>query len=47
LSVLWTGVVVAFQANQLPNPVVELEVTGHAKHSATATHTVNPRWASL
>lgn len=36
--------VVAFQANQLPNPLVELEVGGHPKHRASARHTVNPRW---
>ena len=36
--------VVAFQANQLPNPCVELEVPGHPKHRASAKHTVNPRW---
>lgn len=38
------GVVVAFQANQLPNPLVELEVPGHPKHRSSAKHTVNPRW---
>lgn len=38
------GVVVAFQANQLPNPLVELEVSGHPKHHSSAKHTVTPRW---
>ena len=36
--------VVAFQANQLPNPVVEVSVPGHPSHSVSARHTVNPRW---
>ena len=41
---LSAGVVVAFQANQLPNPLVELDVPGHPKHRVLASHTVNPRW---
>ena len=35
---------VAFQANQLPNPVVEVDVPNHSKHTAKATHTLSPRW---
>lgn len=38
------GVVVAFQANQLPNPMVEVSVPGHETHRVKAKHTVNPRW---
>ena len=44
LFIYLAGVVVAFQANQLPNPLVELEVPGHPKHRVLAKHTVNPRW---
>lgn len=35
---------VAFQANQLPNPLVEISVPGHPPHSVSAKHSVNPRW---
>lgn len=40
------GVVVTFQANQLPNPMVEILVPGHPAHAVKAKHTVNPRWDS-
>lgn len=36
--------VVAFQANQLPNPVVEIAVPGHPPHRENAKHSLNPRW---
>ena len=40
----FAGVVVAFQSNQLPNPVVKVEVPGHDVHEVTASHTINPRF---
>lgn len=36
------GVVVAFQASQLPNPLVEVTAPGHAPHRAAAAHTLKP-----
>ena len=36
------GVVVAFQASQLPNPLVEVTAPGHAPHRAAASHTLKP-----
>ena len=36
------GVVVAFQASQLPNPLVEVGAPGHAQHRVDAAHTLKP-----
>ncbi|BDA48868.1 probable vacuolar protein sorting-associated protein 13A at C-terminar half [Coccomyxa sp. Obi] len=38
------GVVVAFQAHQLPNPLVELTVPGHVAYQAAAKQTLKPHF---
>ncbi len=38
------GVVVAFQANDLPNPLVALHVEGHQPHNVWEKHTLKPRF---
>ena len=38
------GVVVAFQANQLPNPLVEVDVVGHPVYQAAAKQTLKPHF---
>ena len=38
------GVVVAFQANQLPNPRVEVSLPGQPAHSVSAKHTLKPHF---
>jgi hypothetical protein len=43
----WTclaGVVVAFQANQLPNPLVEISVPGHPAYQVSARQTLKPHF---
>jgi hypothetical protein len=39
--------VVAFQASQLPNPVVEVAAAGHAPHRVKAEHTLKPVFADV
>lgn len=39
------GVVVAFQANQLPNPRVEVSVKGYPTYVVAARHTLMPRFS--
>ncbi|KAK9867091.1 hypothetical protein WJX84_006946 [Apatococcus fuscideae] len=39
------GVVVAFSANELPNPTVELHVPQQPMHSVTMEHTLKPRYS--
>ena len=39
------GVVVAFSANELPNPTVELHVPQRPMHSVTMEHTLKPRYS--
>ena len=38
------GVVVAFSANELPNPTVELHVSTRPVHSVMLEHTLKPRY---
>ena len=38
------GVVVAFQAHQLPNPLVEVTVPGHVTYQAAAKQTLKPHF---
>jgi hypothetical protein len=40
----FAGVVVAFQANQLPNPMVEVAVAGHPTYRVGVLHTLMPRF---
>lgn len=44
LACVCTGVVVAFQANQLPNPLVEVSVPGHTTYQAATKHTLKPHF---
>jgi hypothetical protein len=41
---LHAGVVVAFQANQLPNPLVEVSVPGHPAYQVSAKHSLKPHF---
>ena len=42
---MWcAGVVVAFQAHQLPNPLVEVAVPGHVTYQAAAKQTLKPHF---
>ena len=41
---LGAGVVVAFQANQLPNPLVELSLPGQPTYQVAAKHSLKPHF---
>lgn len=47
LLTLFAGVVVAFQANQLPCPEVEVTIPGRPPYSVCAQHTLKPRSACI
>lgn len=41
---LHAGVAVAFQANDLPNPLVEVSTIGRPSHMSWTKHTLNPKF---
>lgn len=41
------GVAVAFQANDLPNPLVEISATNKPSHVSWTKHTLNPKFPNM